>query len=611
MATKTPDVPRPDSVPRPIEDHGIVGDLVTCALVAKDGTVDFMCWPRFDGPSVFAALLDPEKGGDFTIEPELDDPRHLQRYLPDTNVLVTRWQAEAGSVEVTDLMPKVDGLPGPRLVRQVRVTRGRVNIRVRCRPRFDYARLAVTAIRCDGGVRFPRGDGGPTLRLSACGVPIIAEGTDAVAHLTLSAGESVDFVLDGGDGPTPDRRTAEQWFRTTVDYWRAWTGKSSYKGRWREAVNRSALVMKLLTSAEYHSILAAATFGLPEASGAGRNWDYRATWIRDASFTVYAFLRLGYQDEAVAFMEWVNDRVEAADGSGRIQIMYGLDGRADLPEQTLDHLAGYGGATPVRIGNAAHTQLQLDIYGELLDTGYLVNKYARGISHDRWGHVVNAVGYVCKHWDDPDAGIWEKRGKPQHFLHSRVMSWVAVDRAVRLANKRSLPAPTVEWERVRTKIYADVHAHFWNAELNHFVAVKGGTTLDASLLMLPLVRFCSATDPRWLSTLDAIGSTLVDDGLVYRYLDDDGLDGQEGGFLACSFWYAECLARAGRLWEARQAFERALSHANHLTLYAEEAGKSGQFLGNFPQVLTHLALISAAYYIDRELAGDPATEWRP
>ena len=281
------------------------------------------------------------------------------------------------------------------------------------------------------------------------------------------------------------------------------------------------------------------------------------------------------------------------------------------PSRPLTTWPATAGPRPSASATPPTTQLQLDIYGELLDTGYLVNKYARAVGHERWEHVVNAVGYVCKHWDDPDAGIWEKRGKPQHFLHSRVMSWVAVDRAVRLANKRSLPAPTVEWERVRTKIYNDVHAHFWDAKLNHFVAVKGGTTLDASLLMMPLVRFCSATDPRWLSTLDAIGNTLVDDGLVYRYLDDDGLEGKEGGFLACSFWYAECLARAGRLWEARQALERALSHANHLTLYAEEAGKSGQFLGNFPQVLTHLALISAAYYIDRELAGDPATEWRP
>ncbi len=603
--------PNPSSpIPRPIEGHGVIGNLGTCALVALDGTVDFLCWPRFDSPSVFAALLDVERGGDFTLEPQLDHARPVQRYLPDTNVLVTRWRSEGGSVEVTDLMPLLDP-PRPVLVRRVRVTRGRVTVRARCRPRFDYARRAVGAVACDGGVRFDPGGEHPSLRLSgACGV--VPDGVDAAAEFTLGPGEQVDLVLDQADGPPPDPATVDRWAHETTQFWREWAGKSSYVGRWREAVNRSALVMKLMTSGEHGSIVAAATFGLPEATGSGRNWDYRATWLRDASFTTYAFLRMGYQDEAVRFMRWVSDRVDAAaDASGRMQIMYGIDGRVDLPEQILDHLSGYGGARPVRIGNAAHTQLQLDIYGELLDTGYLVSKYARGIDHDGWGHVVRTVGYVCKHWDKPDAGIWERRGKPQHYLHSRVMCWVAVDRAVRLANKRSLPAPTVEWEKTRNAIMADVYENFWCEEKGHFASVRGGSELDAALLLMPLVRFCTATDPRWLATLDAIGRTLVDDGLVYRYVDDDGLEGKEGGFLACSFWYAECLARAGRLWEARHVFEQGLSHANHLSLYSEEMGRSGQLLGNFPQVLTHLALISAAFYLDRELSGRPPTEWRP
>ncbi len=602
--------PTPAAIPRPIEDHGVVGNLGTVALVALDGTVDFLCWPRFDSPSIFLALLDPARGGDFTIDPQLDGPRHVQRYLPDTNVLVTRWVSEAGSLEVTDLMP-VLAEHEPWLVRRVRVTRGRVAVRVRCRPRFDYARRSADATACDGGVRFDPGDGGPALRLWAT-VPVTPAGPDATAEFTLAAGEGADLVLGDAGRPAPDPAAVDGWVDRTVGYWREWSSQSNYKGRWREAVSRSALVMKLLTSREHGSILAAATFGLPEADGAGRNWDYRATWLRDASFTVYAFLRLGYKAEAVTFMAWVRARLKAvADAGGHVQIMYGLDGRTDLPEQSLDHLAGYGGARPVRIGNAAHKQLQLDIYGELLDTGYLVNKYAQGIPHDGWDHVVRTVGYVCKNWDQPDAGIWEKRGEPQHFLHSRVMCWVAVDRAIRLAHKRSLPAPTVEWEATRSKIYADVYENFWCHKGGHFTATRGGSSLDASLLQLPLVRFCTATDPRWLSTLDAIGAKLVDDGLVYRYVEDDGLDGREGGFLACSFWYAECLARAGRLWDARQAFERSLTHANHLGLYSEEAGRSGQLLGNFPQVLTHLALISAAYYLDRELAGGPATEWRP
>ena len=596
-------------VPRPIADHGVVGDMATCALVALDGTVDFLCWPRFDSPGVFLALLDPQRGGEFTVEPDLDRATRVQRYLPDTNVLVTRWQAEAGSVECVDFMPVVDDGPGPRLVRRVRGTRGTVAVRVRCRPRFDYARNEVAAVPCDGGVRW---DAATPLRLTA-DVVVTAVGPDAWAEFTVSPGHCVEFVLDGGGGPVPDRPTVERWADQTIDFWRSWCKRSTYRGRWREAVERSALVMKLMTSREHHSIVAAATFGLPEAAGGERNWDYRATWLRDASFTVYAFLRLGHREEAVAFMGWVGDRVRgASDRTGRLQIMYGLDGRRDLPEASLDHLAGYGGARPVRIGNAAHTQVQLDVYGELLDSGYLVNKYAQAIAHDGWENVVRTVGYVCEHWREPDQGIWERRGEPKHWLHSRVMCWVAIDRAVRLARKRSLPAPVPAWEKSRDQIHADVWANFWCEKSGHFSASKGGgDTLDAAMLMLPLVRFCSATDPRWLATLDAIGRTLVDDGLVYRYLDDDGLAGKEGGFLACSFWYAECLARANRLWEARKAFERALTHANHLGLFAEEVGRSGEALGNFPQVLTHLTLISAAFFLDRQLSDAAPTEWQP
>ncbi len=597
------------AAPRRIEDHGIIGDLATVALVAGDGAITFLCWPRFDGPSVFAGLLDPGRGGDFTVEPDLPGRRVTQSYLPDTNVLVTRWLSGAGSAELFDLMPIIDE-PGPRVVRRVRATRGRVMVRVRCRPRVDYARRAGRAEACDGGVRFVT-DGGSTLRLTAT-VPLTADGPDAAAEFTLDRGQAADFVLDGGDGPAADADTVGRWFDRTVDYWREWAGKSTYTGRWREAVNRSALVMKLLTSRAHGSVVAAATFGLPESRGGGRNWDYRATWIRDASFTMYAFLRLGYRAEAVEYFRWVADRIrDCAGESGRLRIMYGLDGRRDLPEQTLDHLAGYGGARPVRIGNAAHEQLQLDIYGELLDSGYLLNKYAQAIAHDGWQNVVATVEYVCRHWREPDAGIWEMRGEPREFLHSRVMCWVALDRATRLAHKRSLPAPVERWNQVRGEIYADIWANFWtDDDGGHFVQSRGGAALDGSMLIMPLVRFVSATDPRWLSTLDAIGRTLVDDGRVFRYVGGDGLEGQEGGFLPCAFWYAECLARAGKLWEARQAFERALGHGNRLGLFAEEVGPAGEMLGNFPQALTHLSLISAAFFLDRELSNRPPAEWR-
>ena len=433
----------------------------------------------------------------------------------------------------------------------------------------------------------------------------------AVAAFTLRAGERADFVLmDAAERqaqPDPDAL-----FHACAAHWHVWAGRSSYKGRWREMVLRSALALKLLTSRRHGSVAAAATFGLPEAPGGQRNWDYRAAWIRDASFTVYAFVRLGYADEADAFMGWVEARTTGCGSDGSMQVMYGMDGRKRLDEAELSHLRGHGGAAPVRIGNAAYGQVQHDIYGELLDAVYLANKYGKAISADGWQHVIRTVDYVCEHWEEPDQGIWEMRGPARHWLHSRVMCWVAVDRAMRLAQKRSLPAPLVRWQDVRDAIRASVWQEFWDEPLGHFVAARGLSHLDGAMLLLPLVRFVSATDPRWLATLDAIGRELTEDALVFRYRVEDGLVGREGAFTACSFWYAECLARAGRLAEARMVFERMLGHANHLGLFSEEIGLSGEQLGNTPQALTHLALISAAFYLDRELSGaSGGGTWRP
>ncbi len=598
--------------PQPIEAHGVIGDQGTAALVAGDGTVDFLCWPGFDGPSVFAALLDPERGGAWSIAPALDGARRRQMYLPDTNVLLTRFPAPAGVGEVADFMPFPEPDGTPRLVRRVRVARGEVRFALRCAPRLDYARAKTRAEAADGGVVF-HGENGPALRLWGT-VPLAVEpgsdGDAAVAEFTLRAGECADFVLgDAAEASPPD---PEALFRACVAHWHGWAARSNYKGRWREMVTRSALALKLLTSRRHGSVVAAATFGLPEAPGGGRNWDYRAAWIRDASFTVYAFMRLGFADEANAFMRWVGARAKRCGADGAIQIMYGVDGRERLDESELSHLRGYGGAAPVRIGNAAHTQVQLDIYGELLDAVYLANKYGEAISSEGWRHAVRTVDYVCEHWGDPDQGIWEMRGPARHWLHSRVMCWVAVDRAMRLAQKRSLPAPLVRWHEARDAIHASVWDEFWDEERGHFVAAKDGTHLDGAMLLLPLVRFVSATDPRWLATLDAIKRELAEDALVFRYRVPDGLAGQEGAFTACSFWYAECLARAGRLAEARLVFERMLGHANHLGLFSEEIGPSGEQLGNTPQALTHLALISAAFYLDRELSGGGGNgTWRP
>jgi len=597
---------------RSIGDHGIIGDLETAALVALDGTIDYLCWPSLDSPTVFADLLDCE-GGAFSIRPDLDAPQAMQLYVPDTNVLVTRWMAEDGSAELIDLMPHPEARVHPDrgarcVLRRITVTRGTITFVARCAPRFDYARETPTTTAIQGGVRFA----GRDLALKLLGsVPLTCEDGDAVATFTLAAGEAAWFVLGEDTLVAPDHDLVAAEVASTTAAWRRWAGRSSYKGRWREQVQRSALALKLLTSARHGSIAAAATFSLPEATGSGRNWDYRATWIRDASFTVYAFMRLGYIEEAERFRQWAAQRVMAATPEHPIRIMYALDGSEAAGEQELPHLAGYAGSRPVRIGNAAHAQSQLDIFGELLDSVYLSNKYGAAISHDGWRHIRGIVDHVIANWQKPDAGIWEMRDEPRHFLHSRVMCWVALDRAIRLAKKRSLPAPLVEWSECRDAIVADVWANFRHPEHGYFVQTRGGTDLDAALLMMPLVRFVSATDPVWLMTLDAIGERLGDDGLIYRYCNADGLEGGEGAFTTCTFWYAECLARAGRIDEAQMTLAKGITYANGLGLFSEEMDRRGQPLGNFPQALTHLAFISAAYFTDRRL--DPAyrPNWQP
>jgi GH15 family glucan-1,4-alpha-glucosidase len=605
-------------IERNIADHGVIGNLATIALVACDGTIDYLCWPNLDSPSIFAGLLDAGRGGVFQVAPQIDQARVIQMYVPDTNVLLTTWKGHDGSAEMTDLMVDTDEDEcGPaRLVRRLTVTRGTVTVRLHCAPRYDYARTIPSIALKDGAVLFTA-HGGPTLRLSG-GADFIAGDGEVTASVSLRAGQAVTFMLDEpgqasqhGEPPAPALAADAigKLIDATIERWRHWSAQSTYKGRWRNAVTRSALVLKLLTSRRHGSIAAAGTFALPEAEGGVRNWDYRATWIRDASFSIYALMRLGYQKEAKAFYRWLGDRAAHSGKGGQMAVMYALDGGAVARETTLSHLSGYGGAAPVRIGNDAVEQLQMDIYGELMDSIYLSNKYGEAISHDRWGGVCRVVDHVCRNWAEPDAGIWEVRGPARHHLHSRLMCWVAIDRAIRLASKRSLAAPFARWIKVRNQIHDDIWAHFWDEEAGHFVESKGKKDLDAALLLMPLVRFVGATDPRWLATLDAIGQHLTDDGLVFRYKRNDGLPGQEGAFAACSFWYVECLARAGRMDEARLIFEKVLHYANHVQLYAEEFDSRARLIGNFPQAFTHLALISAAFYMDRQLEGRGPREW--
>ncbi len=604
----------PAAVKRPIGSHGVIGDLRTCALIADDGTLDYLCWPNLDSPSVFTALLDSDQAGLFSLAPEWTDCRRQQLYLPDSNILQTRWLSQHGVAEVTDFMPLCEaGDTQPRIIRRVQVIHGEVRFHLRCAPVHDYGRAATVASLDQGSVTFAS-QGQPALRLVAS-VPLEAQGNAATCCFVLSHGQQAEFMFGGAEDELLTLENVKLCQQETLQFWQRWSAQSHYRGRWREMVNRSALALKLLTSLKHGSIAAAATFGLPEQVGGERNWDYRATWIRDASFSVYALMRLGYNDEAKAFNQWVGRCMENSQfAPEHLQVMYRLDSATDLEEHTLDHLSGYGGSRPVRIGNHAYSQLQLDIYGELMDAVYLANKYGEAISHKGWQHIIRMIDHVCDHWNQADAGIWEMRGEPQHFLHSRLMCWVAIDRALRLGMKRSLSMPYDRWDKVRGEIRQDIWTHFWNEDLGHFTSTRDGKSLDASMLLMPLFRFVSAKDPEWLATLDAIKTHLVEDGMVYRYhtadTPADALDGQEGAFAACSFWYVECLARADRIDEAQVEFEKLLRYANPLGLYAEELDKRGYALGNTPQALTHLALISAAYYLDRKLTGDRSL-WQP
>ncbi len=592
-----------------IEDYGVIGDLHTVALVGKNASIDFMSFPHFDSPTIFASLLDRRKGGRFQIAPTIKRVTPKQLYLPDTNVLLTRFLSDEGVAEVSDFMPVKEKGHAHRLVRRAKTVRGVIGYRMVCDPRFDYGRASCRIEIKDDGVLFVS-EGPSKLSLFLhIHVPVKIRDGAAIAEFTLNRGETASFILEEVHedlcSPATHAGYVSTSFKETVNFWRRWLSGSSYRGRWRETVDRSALILKLLTSQTHGAIVAAPTFGLPEQIGGSRNWDYRYTWIRDASFTLYGLIRLGFTDEAAAFMRWIEKRCEELNPDGSLQIMYGIDGRHELSETILDHFEGYRGSSPVRIGNAAYGQLQLDIYGELMDSVYLYNKYGEPISFDLWKNLIRLIDWVCSNWRRKDEGIWEVRGGKHEFLYSRLMCWVAVDRGVRLALKRSFPAPLERWYRVRDEIYYEIMDHFFDPARKAFVQYRGSTSMDAANLLMPLVRFISPTDPRWLSTLTAIEEDLVDDSLVFRYCSDraasDGLSGNEGTFSMCSFWYVECLSRAGDLNKARFVFEKMLGYANHLGLYAEELGPSGEHLGNFPQAFTHLGLISAAYNLDGKL----------
>lgn len=595
---------------QPIGNYGVIGNQHTVALIGLNGSLDFMCFPRFDSPSVFASLLDPKQGGHFTIRPDLENQDYKQQYLPDTNVLLTRFLAYEGMVEIMDYMPVKEKEHNCTLVRKVTAVRGKVKIRMHCCPRFNYARDEHDISQThDGEITFESTNW--SIRLLSDTKMQVKDG-DAVAEFSLKEKETVSFVMEAVSekGDKEDEKESLQsyvssTFTETVNYWKNWVGRSAYKGMWMDMMHRSALTLKLLTSYHYGSTVAAATFGLPEKVGGERNWDYRYTWIRDAAFTMYAFIRLGFTYEAGQFMKWIRTQFEKnIDQNTNLQLMYSIDGESELEEDELEHLEGYRHSRPVRIGNDAYRQLQLDIYGELMDSIYLYDKYGEPVTYDFWEKLVPQIDYVCENWEKEDHGIWEIRSQTRQFIYSRVMCWVAVDRAVRLAEKRSFPYPFEKWRKTRDQIYKDIYQNFWNEDKQSFVQSKGSDVIDASVLLMPLVRIISPYDPRWQATMKAVEKELVTDTLVYRYnteMYEDGVDGNEGTFSMCSFWYVECLARGGELEKARLYFEKMLGYGNHLGLFAEQIGLRGEQLGNYPQAFTHLALISAAFALNRGL----------
>jgi GH15 family glucan-1,4-alpha-glucosidase len=594
----------------PIEEHGLIGDLHSVALVATDGTIDWCCLPHFDSPSLFASLLDADRGGYFRLAPTIDAKRK-QMYLPDTNILMTRFLCEDGVGEIVDFMPARDASAGEgtrhQIYRIVRVARGRLTFQADCVPAFDYARTPHRIELRPHGALFASDE--RSLALHAP-VPLAIHGDGVRAVFSLNAGESATFVLEYlPDGAAVEfgepTASGEHAFRRTVAFWQSWLGRIRYEGRWREMVHRSALTLKLLTFAPTGAIVAAPTMSLPEQLGGVRNWDYRFTWIRDASFTLYAFLRLGLTSEAAAFMEWIRHRCEESP-DGSLQLMYTIHGRPVPDEIDLHHLAGYCGARPVRVGNSANAQYQLDIYGELMDAVYLHDKHGTPISYDFWTAVSRLLDYVAAHWHEEDEGIWEVRSGRRHFVYSKLMCWVALNRGSRLANKRGLPGNFAVWVEAQNAIFLEIMRRGWNAERQCFVQHYGSTALDAANLIMPLVKFIAPTDPRMLSTLAQTADSLVSDSLVHRYQlsghgSEDGVAGREGTFSMCTFWYVEALARAGRTAEARLIFDKMLGYANHLGLFAEQIGLTGDALGNFPQAFTHLGLISAAVNLDRAL----------
>jgi GH15 family glucan-1,4-alpha-glucosidase len=584
-------------MPGRIEDYALIGDMQSAALVSRDGSIDWLCFPRFDSPACFAALLGDEENGHWRIGPAGGDRvASRRRYRGDTLILETEWDTPDGTVRLTDFMPHRG--EAPDIVRIVEGLHGDVPMRFELRLRFDYGHVVPWMHQLDGQVA---GIAGPDSIWLRGPISVRGERFAHVADFTVRAGDRVPFVLTWNPShlPAPKPVDPETALAETEHEWLDWVGNCNYDGEYRDAVIRSLITLKALTYAPTGGIVAAPTTSLPEALGGSRNWDYRYCWLRDATMTLEALIRSGYTDEAESWRSWL---VRAVAGSPEdIQIMYGVAGERRLPEWEVDWLAGYEGARPVRVGNAAVHQLQLDVPGEVMDSLYLARRAGLQPAEAVWSMQQALLTFLEPRWNNPDEGLWEIRGRPRHFVHSKIMCWVAYDRGVRMAEEFGRPGPTGRWRRIRDQIHREVCAKGYDAKRNTFTQSYGSVDLDAALLLIPQVGFLPADDPRVAGTVTAVHRELSEHGFVHRYpthpgVSSDGLTGVEGAFLACSFWLADGFRAIGREDDARELFERLLSLRNDVGLLAEEYDpRARRQVGNFPQAFSHVPLIRTAY----------------
>ncbi len=627
--TEVPYPARPHSRPKrqageylPIESYGAIGNLRTVALVGLNGSIDWCCFPELDRPSVFGALLDDARGGRFRISP-ISKYSSEQSYVRRTNVLRTTFEAEGGRVSVTDFMPLRGTIIGagapptaPEIYRIIDGEEGEVHLQVEWSPRFDYARAPTRVRRTAGGFLASSG----VERLTLGGLPPNAELMEAPpavirACFKVRKGDKITLRTRYGDpDANVDPERCDRALEHTIAAWREWvhecdsTDSCAFRGKWHEQIIRSGLALKLLTHPDTGAIAAAATTSLPEEIGGVRNWDYRFSWIRDSGFAAQALLSLGHRDEALDFLNWVERVSQAAGEDWRLQIMYGLHGESDLTEIILPHLEGYRGSRPVRIGNGAADQRQLDIYGELLGAAYEYVRIGGTLDPGLAGFLSTITTRACSAWTEPDAGIWEVRGGPRHFVYSKLMVWVALDRAIRMSERFGLPGDVALWQKNRERVREEILEHGYDREIDSFVQSFGSKHLDASNLLIPVVGFLPFDDPRVQATIDRTLEQLTENGLVYRYHADDGIPGGEGAFGLTTFWMIDALALSGRREEAMEMFEGIAGRANHLGLYSEEFDPAtGAFLGNFPQAFTHIGFLNSALYLARAEGEKPGT----